>query len=133
MDTKMLARIGAVTFVTLAITAGMIEYTRNDGAPELAAPRPWVEPQATSPLQTELRRCQALGEVGPRDAACLKAWAENRRRFLTTGTQSSEREPAAPTLPANLKERLGLAPIPPVPVAPLAPASGTPAVAFEAR
>lgn len=34
------------------------------------------------PLRAELTRCQALGEAGARDAACLAAWAESRRRFL---------------------------------------------------
>lgn len=44
-------------------------------APALSAP-------ADHPLRAELLRCQALGEAGARDVACLAAWAESRRRFL---------------------------------------------------
>ena len=43
------------------------------------------------PLLAEFRRCQALGDAGAHDAACLAAWAENRRRFLMF-----DRRPLAP-------------------------------------
>jgi conjugative transfer region protein TrbK len=43
------------------------------------------------PLVAEFTRCQALGQDGARDAGCLAAWAENRRRFLGV-----DRRPAAP-------------------------------------
>lgn len=47
---------------------------------------------AADPLQAEFARCQALGEAGAHDPACLAAWAENRRRFL-----APDRRPAAPS------------------------------------
>jgi conjugative transfer region protein TrbK len=81
MDGKTLARIGAVAFVALAITMTVIDMTSpkpapaDTGVPSIAAP-------AADPLRDELSRCQLLGEAGAHDAACLQAWAENRRRFL---------------------------------------------------
>ena len=37
MDCKMLARLGAIVFVSFAITATAIEMTRKDAAPETDA------------------------------------------------------------------------------------------------
>jgi conjugative transfer region protein TrbK len=85
VDTKLLARIGAVAFVAVAITATVIELTRKEERPEAAPARP-AQAGAADPLPAELLRCQSLGEAGPRDTACLRAWAESRRRFLTPRT-----------------------------------------------
>ena len=85
MDSKLLARIGAVAFVAVAITATVIELTRKEERPEAVLPRP-AQTGAADPLRDELFRCQSLGEAGQRDPACLRAWAESRRRFLTPGT-----------------------------------------------
>ena len=83
MDGKILARIGAIVFVTLAITAAVLDMARKD-AP--TADRPASTIGADTPRAAQLRdtivRCQALGETATRDADCLDAWAENRRRFL---------------------------------------------------
>lgn len=87
MEGKMLARFGAVAFVVVAITATVIELTRKEGRPEVAPAQP-VQANARDSLQEELFRCQRLGEAGPRDPACLRAWAESRRRFLTPRTAS---------------------------------------------
>src|SRR3546814_2527909 len=78
MDTKLLARIGAVIFIAIAITMTAIEMSRP---PEPASEVPAVvaDPSATTdPLLIELRRCQSLGQVGASDPDCLRAWAENR-------------------------------------------------------
>jgi len=97
MDGKMLARLGAVVFVAVAVTATAIEMSRNEEpADSWASSRPNTAP--SDPLRDELFRCQALGEAGPRDPACLRAWAENRNRFLAPGARPAERLPeAAPT------------------------------------
>ena len=81
MDGKTLARIGAIAFVALAIVATAIETTRHDDPVDDAATiaRPVVE---RDPLAVELVRCGEIGEAGGRDPSCLRAWAENRRRFL---------------------------------------------------
>ncbi len=86
MDPKTLARVGAIAFVAVAITATVIELSRKEERPEAAPPRPPAQAGATDLLREELFRCQSLGEAGPRDPACLRAWAESRRRFLTPST-----------------------------------------------
>lgn len=88
MDGKTLARIGAVVFVAVAITATVLELTREP-APQLdtvSAPAT-SGAAATDPARRELRRCQRLGEAATRDRDCLAAWSENRQRFLGTETE----------------------------------------------
>lgn len=80
MEGKTLARIGAIIFVAFAITATVIEMTRED-EPVPPAPAPALAP-AVDPLRVEQRRCQRLGEAAVRDAGCLEVWAETRDRFL---------------------------------------------------
>ena len=98
MDGKMLARLGAVVFVAVAITATAIEISRKEEAPE-AWPSGRAAVTAADPLRDELIRCQTLGEAGPRDPACLRAWAENRNRFLAPGARPAERLPEIPPAP----------------------------------
>jgi conjugative transfer region protein TrbK len=87
MDGKTLARIGAVAFVAVAITATVIELTRKDEVTEIrTVSRPHGgDPE---PLRATLRHCRDMGEAASRDASCLKAWSENRDRFL--GVSSPE-------------------------------------------
>lgn len=92
MDMKMLARAVALAFVLVAILATAIEFDREEDASPLL-PR---APGATAdPLRSELVRCQLLGEAGTSDTTCLRAWAENRRRFMTPGARAMERLPEA--------------------------------------
>jgi conjugative transfer region protein TrbK len=94
MDGKMLARLGAVVFVAVAVTATAIEMSRNEEPAESSASsRSSTTP--SDPLRDELFRCRALGEAGPRDPACRRAWAENRNRFLAPGARPAERLPEA--------------------------------------
>ncbi|MEV5023586.1 putative entry exclusion protein TrbK-alt [Sphingobium sp. LMA1-1-1.1] len=90
MDGKAIARIGAVAFVALASVATAIEMNRHDdpqgNVPVQAQPIP-----ERDPLDAELARCSSIGEAGPRDPSCLKAWAQARRRFL------GQREPVGPS------------------------------------
>jgi conjugative transfer region protein TrbK len=81
MDGKTLARIGAVGFVAVALTMAAIELTRTEQPTNDVAARQ-VESINVDPLRAELTRCQQLGEASPRDAACLRAWAISRERFL---------------------------------------------------
>lgn len=81
MDGKTLARIGAVAFVAVAITATVIKLTRTDEATEIrTVSRPHVSDPGS--LRATLRHCRDMGEAASRDVACLKAWVENRDRFL---------------------------------------------------
>ena len=79
MDGKMLARLGAILFVAIAITATAIEMTRKEDAP--ASPLRLVQPER-DPLREGQRRCQQLGTTAASDAECLRVWAETRDRFL---------------------------------------------------
>ena len=80
MDGKLLARLGAIIFVAIAITATAIEMTRKD-EPAPVRPASQLQPPA-DPLRQSLRRCQQLGEAAASDPGCLATWAENRDRFL---------------------------------------------------
>lgn len=90
MDTKMVVRLAALAFVVLAIVATAIEFGRKE---EEGVPGAVAAPLQPDPLRAELARCQLLGEAGASDAACLRAWAENRRRFLSPGARPTERLP----------------------------------------
>lgn len=80
MDGKALAKVGAIVFVAFAITATVIEMTRQDSpARGVAAP---AAPAMDDPLREDLRRCQLLGEAAASDPECLAIWAQNRDRFL---------------------------------------------------
>ncbi len=80
MDGKMLARLGAVVFVAIALTVTAIDMARKD-EPSAQPPAPALQP-AADPLREEHRRCQQLGEAAASDAECLRVWAETRDRFL---------------------------------------------------
>lgn len=80
MDGKMLARLGAIILVAIAITATVVEMTRQD-EPMRGSPVPELQRPA-DPLRQSLRDCQRLGEVAASDPGCLATWAENRDRFL---------------------------------------------------
>mgnify|MGYP002781360969 CR=1 FL=1 len=87
MDGKMLARLGAVVFVAIAITATAIEMTRKERAP-VGEPARAVE-MARDPLREGQRRCQQLGQAAASDSECMRVWAETRDRFLGRATTSS--------------------------------------------
>ncbi len=80
MEGKVLARVAAIVFVAIAITATVIEVTREEGAAPVSI-APVLQPSA-DPLRATLRGCQQLGEAAASDADCLAVWAENRDRFL---------------------------------------------------
>ena len=79
MDGKMLARLGAIVFVAVAVTATAIEMTRKQDAP--ASPARQLQPEG-DPLRESQRRCQQLGQQAASDPECLRVWAETRDRFL---------------------------------------------------
>ena len=89
MDMKMLARLGALAFVAIAILATVSEFGREEDEP---SPQSTAPDTAADSLRGELVRCQLLGEAGIRDSACLRAWAENRRRFIAPAALTPESE-----------------------------------------
>ena len=90
MDGKMLARLGAIVFVSFAITATAIEMARKDAAPETERVHA-VEPKRDA-LREGQRRCQQLGQAAASDTDCMRIWAESRDRFLGRSPT-----PSAPT------------------------------------
>ncbi len=79
-DLTLFVRFSALAFAVLAIILGGLQLLhRPEPAPPPPAP---VLAKAEDPLSAELIRCQALGEAGAGDPACLATWAESRRRFL---------------------------------------------------
>jgi len=80
MEGKMLARIAAIVFVAVAITAAITEMTREE-APAPASSAPSLTRQV-DPLREGQRRCQEMGEAAANDAECLGVWADTRDRFL---------------------------------------------------
>ena len=101
MDGKTLARIGAVVFVALAITATVIEMNRP--ADQRDDPVTAAQPVTMrDPLRAELARCGVMGEAGGRDPSCLRAWAENRRRFLGQPELAASAAPTASDAPTTL-------------------------------
>jgi len=101
MDGKTLARIGAVIFVAFAIVATAIEVNRkpdsSDNTPTIARSAP-----DRDPLDAELARCSGIGEAGPRDPSCLRAWADNRRRFLGQPAPTPSPAPSALAAPTTM-------------------------------
>ena len=67
-----------------------------------------LQPSAAmkDPLAAEFARCQALGEAGAHDDACLRVWADNRRRFIKPGAQSVAPEPIEPPAPPKNQDRI---------------------------
>ena len=91
MDGKLLARLGTIVFVGVAITATAIEMTRKEEEP-VQALRP-SEDMPADPLRAAQRRCQLLGEAAVRDTECLRTWAETRDRFLGVAPASPPPQP----------------------------------------
>ena len=110
MHTRTVVRLGAVAFVAIAITVSVIEARMS---PVRVGHDLTVVSGAGSadPLRAEMMRCQLLGAAGATDHDCLRAWAENRRRFLTRGS-TSEAAPSAATA-ASINAMSGTASITP--------------------
>ncbi|WP_114389633.1 putative entry exclusion protein TrbK-alt [Notoacmeibacter marinus] len=89
MNGTVLARLAAAAFLAVAVVVAIVELGRQ--GEEAQASRPVVS-AAQEATRTELQRCQALGEAALDDQSCLDAWAEKRRRFLTTDATSNGTE-----------------------------------------
>ncbi|MDX8527894.1 putative entry exclusion protein TrbK-alt [Mesorhizobium sp. MSK_1335] len=81
MDGRTFARIVAVVFVAVAVTATALEMTRKVERPDNVAPQAPTALVPNSPGEG-LRCCQTLGEAALHDSGCLRLWAEQRDRFL---------------------------------------------------
>lgn len=105
MDLKIAARMVAVLALGAAMTAAVMAL-RGDGPGDGTedAPAQSLRHPGGEPARSELTRCRELGMAAADDAACRKAWAENRRRFFGAG------KPDRPATPKP--ERFGSVPPP---------------------
>ncbi len=85
MDMKIAARMIAVFAIGVGLTAAIAALHDDEDRPDASAPRierSGGDPSHLSAAKSELVRCRDLGTAALEDAACRKAWAENRRRFF---------------------------------------------------
>jgi conjugative transfer region protein TrbK len=80
MTSALTFRLAAIGFALLALLVAALQ-TRH-GAPPPAPGSTAPATSAIDPARAELERCQGLGDAGAREPACLRAWADQRRRFL---------------------------------------------------
>lgn len=102
MDLKIAARMIAVIAIGAGLTAAF-SALRDDDAPDADAPS-IVHPGGEPDPRRELVRCRDLGAAALEDAACRKAWAQSRRRFLQSGKPDRSAAPRP--------ERFGAVPTP---------------------
>ncbi|WP_320203089.1 putative entry exclusion protein TrbK-alt [Agrobacterium rosae] len=79
MDLKIAARMTAVFALGAGLTAAIVALQDEDATD---AKVPGIGHPGGEPVNTGLARCRDLGMAAADDAACRKAWAENRRRFF---------------------------------------------------
>ena len=80
MTSALTFRLAAIGFALLALLAAALQ-TRHR-APPIAPLATVPAANVVDPARVDLERCQGLGESGAREPACLRAWADQRRRFL---------------------------------------------------
>jgi len=97
ISAKTWARIGAVAFIAFAVLVSALSLRRERQSPGPPGVPPAYDAAAADPLVAELYHCQALGQAGASDPECLRAWAENRRRFLAPGAIPEARLPPTPS------------------------------------
>ena len=91
-------RAAGISVAVLALAASAIEVSREGRGTAPPAPAE----AALDPLAVELGRCNTVTPAEPRDEACERAWAENRRRFLG---QARAVPAAGATQPATTGDR----------------------------
>ncbi|WP_430244412.1 putative entry exclusion protein TrbK-alt [Neorhizobium sp. DAR64861/K0K2] len=94
MDLKIAARILAVFALGAGLTAAIVALQDEDATDTKA---PSIGRPGGEPVNTGLSRCRDLGVAAADDAACRKAWAENRRRFFATDRPVAPKTGEAPS------------------------------------
>jgi conjugative transfer region protein TrbK len=84
-------RVALAGFLLVGLTAFAIELNRKPDA--LLAMNASTSSIVEGPLEAELRWCRHLGDEALQDKACLKAWAQNRERFLKYAPPKSAQTP----------------------------------------
>ncbi len=86
-------RVALAGLLLVGLTAFAIELNRKPDA--LLAMNASTPSIIEGPLEAELRWCRHLGDEALQDKACLKAWAQNRERFLKYAPPKSAQTPEA--------------------------------------
>ncbi len=73
-------RVALAGLLFIGLTAFAIELNKKPD--HLMAMNVSAPSIVEGPLEAELRWCRHLGDEALQDKACLKAWAQNRERFL---------------------------------------------------
>ncbi|MBB4010491.1 putative entry exclusion protein TrbK-alt [Allorhizobium taibaishanense] len=97
MDFKIAARMTSVLAIGAGLTATLMAFSQRQGpeeAPIFRSLDPGGDPE-TDGARKELLRCRDLGAEALRDKDCLKAWMENRRRFLKPSVSGRPTTPAS--------------------------------------
>jgi conjugative transfer region protein TrbK len=84
-------RVALAGLLLVGLTAFAIELNRKPDA--LVAMNASTPSIVEGPLEAELRWCRHLGDEALQDKACLKAWAQNRERFLKYAPSKSASKP----------------------------------------
>lgn len=88
MSGTLALRLAAIGLAALAILVAALQARRHPAPALPVAAPPAVQ---IDPARAELARCQALGAAGAQDPGCLKAWADQRTRFLGVRAPADER------------------------------------------
>jgi len=102
LEIAALARVAGFVLVAAAIIAAAVQLDPRKAEP---SPNGTLPAPTGDPLAAELARCQAIGMAAQNDAACAKAWAENRRRFFTYRPAYDAAPKAAPPWLPKSEER----------------------------
>ena len=89
MDRARVKKVLAVSLSAVVVVGAVVLAVKEEQAGRAAPVATASRSYPADPLATELAHCQALGEAGARDAGCLAAWAESRRRFLAPSARPS--------------------------------------------
>lgn len=84
MTSALTFRLAAIGFALLALLVAAQQTRHGEPlpAPVATATATVTATSAVDPARAELERCQGLGEAGAHEPACLRAWSDQRRRFL---------------------------------------------------
>ncbi|HEV7252035.1 MAG TPA: putative entry exclusion protein TrbK-alt [Mesorhizobium sp.] len=88
--------VGATAVAAWLAGSGIVPF-------ELHVRSPVLQPYA--PLTVELARCNELGQAALDETACMAAWAQNRRRFLSAPDEPASDRTGPRVIPLHEGQR----------------------------
>ncbi|ABD89422.1 putative entry exclusion protein TrbK-alt [Rhodopseudomonas palustris] len=105
LSSRQLARLAAVAFAVVAVTAAVIHGGRDEGGGAIAP----LEREQADTLASELARCRTISssETSALEV-CRRIWADNRRQFFAPAQPrpSPAELPATPSAPLKIQDRV---------------------------